>query len=253
MTEAADALPAMPLFYKDPVVIDAGLHRDLTVAPSPKGYVFAAEAHTVMLAAVEFFEACREYPIIFSPDPDGNFVPLALLGLEEGENLFVDGQGSWKSTYIPGYVRRYPFIPADQGTAEFPIYVDQQYDGLNTEGGQRIYDEAGNPTDYCRHIQAFVADYQNQNALTKAFAAKLKELELLQPFDANVRLNDGRQFTLQGFFAVDENRLGRLGDDNVLDLFRKGHMGLIYVHMASIKNMGKLADLKASRSQSFSG
>lgn len=246
MTEITDPPIDMPLLYKEPVAVNADQHRNLTVAASPKGYAFAAAAHTVMLNAVEFFEACREYPIIFSPNAEGNFVPLALLGVQQDENLFVNAAGAWETTYIPAYIRRYPFIPADNGTAEFPICVDQAFDGLNIDGGQRIFDETGEPTEYCRHIQAFVMDYQNQNAFTHAFTAKLKELELFHPCDAKVQLNDGRKFDLQGLFTVEENRLARLGDVNVLELFRKGYLGLIYAHLASIKNLQKLVNLKAA-------
>jgi hypothetical protein len=246
MTETTSLTSTMPLFYQDPVAINADQHRDLIVAPSPKAYTFAATAHTVLLNAVEFYEACREYPIIFSLTPEGDFVPLALLGLQQGENLFVDASGAWQATYIPAYVRRYPFIAADTGTETFPVCIDQTYDGLNIDGGQRIFDEAGQLTDYCRHIQAFVTDFQQQHVLTQAFTAKLKELELFQPIDANVQLNDGRKFLVQGLFSIDENRLGRLGDVNVLDLFRKGYLGLIYAHLASIKNLQKLVNLKAA-------
>ncbi|MEI7817500.1 MAG: SapC family protein [Desulfuromonadales bacterium] len=246
MTESAPTA-VLPLFYKEPVAINADQHRDLTVSPSPTGYAFAAEAHTVMLTAVEFFEACREYPIIFSPAEDGTITPLALLGIQAGENLFVDAEGAWKATYIPAYVRRYPFILADTGAADFPVCVDQTFDGLNIEGGQRLFTEEGEQTDYCRHIQAFIQDYQGQPVATAAFSAKLRELELFRPMDANIQLNDGTQFQLQGFLIVDENSLARLGDVAVLDLFRKGYLGLIYAHLASVKNLARLIDLKAAR------
>ena len=249
MTESAPTVPAtvLPLFYKEPVALNVEQHRELTVSPSPAGYAFAAAAHTVMLSAVEFFEACRDYPIIFAPAADGSITPLALLGIQPGENLFVDESGAWKATYIPAYVRRYPYILADTGAQEFPVCIDQTFDGLNIEGGQRLFNDEGEPTDYCRHIQAFVQDFQGQLLSSTQFTAKMRELELLTPIDANVQLNDGRQFQLQGLLVVDENRLARLGDVAVLDLFRKGYLGLIYAHLASIKNLGRLNDIKATR------
>ena len=87
MTESAPIVPAtvLPLFYKEPVALNVEQHRELTVSPSPAGYAFAAAAHTVMLSAVEFFEACRDYPIIFAPAADGSITPLALLGIQPGE------------------------------------------------------------------------------------------------------------------------------------------------------------------------
>lgn len=246
MTESAPST-TLPLFYKEPVAITLDRHRELTVAASPCGYAFAAAASNVMLAAVEFFEACRDYPIIFSSADDGTITPLALLGVQTGENLFVDNGGAWKATYIPAYVRRYPFIPADTGSQEFPVCIDQSFDGLNIDGGQRLFSDEGEQTDYCRQIQAFIRDFQSQPAVTAAFTAKLSELGLFRSMDANIQLNNGAAFQLQGFLIVDENNLARLGDVAVLDLFRKGYLGLIYAHLTSVKNLARLIEMKAAR------
>lgn len=237
----------LPLFYKKPVAINRDAHREMTVAPSPTGYAFAGEAHNVMLTAVEFFEACRDYPIIFSPTEDGTIIPLALFGIQAGENLFVDESGAWKATYIPAYIRRYPFILADTGAQEFPVCIDQAFDGLNIEGGQRLFTEAGEPTDYCRHIQAFIQVYQGQPASTAAFTSMLRELDLLRPLDANIQMHDGPQFRIQGLLIIDETSLAKLEDAVILDLFRKGYLGLIYAHLASVKNLSRLIDMKAAR------
>jgi len=237
----------LPLLYQEPVALDVKKHRELTVAPSPTGYTFAASAHSVMLTAFEFSEACRDYPIIFYAADDGSITPLALLGLQAGENLFVDEAGAWKAAYIPAYIRRYPFIPADTGTQEFPICIDRKFDGLNIEGGQRIFNDQGEPTDYCRQVQAFLHDYQSQPAGTSAFTLKLHELGLFRPMDANIQMRDGNSFHLQGLLIVDEESLTRLGDAPVQELFRKGYLGLIYTHLASVKNLTRLIDMKALR------
>jgi len=245
-TPQAASVP-LPLLYQEPVALNADKHRELTVVPSPTGYRFAAIAQSIMLTTLEFGEACREYPIIFYAADDGSITPLALLGLQAGENLFVDDAGTWKATYIPAYIRRYPFIPADTGTQEFPVCIDQKFDGLNIEGGQRIFNDQGEPTDYCRQIQAFLHDYQSQPASTSAFTVKLHELGLFRPMDANIQMRDGNHFYLQGLLIVDEENLARLGDAPVQELFRKGYLGLIYTHLASVKNLSRLIDLKAAR------
>jgi hypothetical protein len=42
-----------------------------------------------------------------------NPVPLALMGLNEGVNVFVDDEGKLLGeTYVPAYIRRYPFMLA---------------------------------------------------------------------------------------------------------------------------------------------
>lgn len=237
----------LPLFYQKPVVLNANTHRDMTVSPSPSGYSFSAAAQSVILSTAEFAEACRDYPIIFAPAEDGSITPLALLGVQAAENLYVDKSGAWHATYIPAYIRRYPFIVADTGTQELPLCIDQAFDGLNLDGGERLFNDEGEPTDYCRQIQAFISEYQNLPRLAAEFTAKLQELGLFRPLDANIQMNDGTTFQLNGLMVVDENRLARLGDAAVLELFRKDYLGLIYAHMASVKNLTRLIDLKAAR------
>ncbi len=246
MTESEPSTQ-LPLFYKEIVALNTDQHRTLTVSTSPSGYTFAAETNMVILTAVEFFEACRDYPIVFTRDAEDTIIPLALLGIQSGENLFVDEAGTWKETYIPGYVRRYPFILANIGAAELPVCIDQSFDGLDIEGGQLLFTDTGEPTEYCRQVEAFLLDFQQQHAATAAFTARMRELELFRPMDANIQMNDGRQFQLQGILLVDENRLARLGDVVVLDLFRKGYLGLIYSHLASVKNLNRLMGMKVER------
>lgn len=245
-TETEQAVTLPPL-YKGADLLSIDQHRDLTVAVSPGGFSFAAELHRVLLAAVEFPEAAYSYPIIFSLSGDGNISPVALLGIQTDENLFVDADGTWKSSYIPAYIRRYPFITVDTGTQQMPICIDPHFDGLNSEGGQRLFTENGEPTDFCLNIKSFVQDYQAQLEITAGFTAKLKELELFRPLDANIQLTDGSTFLLEGLLIVDENRLSRLGDVAVLDLFRKGYLGMIYTHLTSVKNLARLIDMKAAR------
>ncbi|MCX5691082.1 MAG: SapC family protein [Planctomycetota bacterium] len=38
--------------------------------------------------------AAKEYPIVFIKE-EGGFAPVAILGMETGENLFIDAQGRW--------------------------------------------------------------------------------------------------------------------------------------------------------------
>ncbi|MDX1293453.1 MAG: SapC family protein, partial [Hyphomonas sp.] len=58
---------------------------------------------SVNLAAVyptEFSELQREYPIFFMKDAEGAFFCVVLLGLDKGENLFLDGD-RWNARYVP--------------------------------------------------------------------------------------------------------------------------------------------------------
>ncbi len=72
----------------------------------------AAYGDSVNQAAVyptEFSELQREYPIFFRKDEEGAFYCVILLGLDKGENLFLDG-ARWQARYVPAIHQRGPFM-----------------------------------------------------------------------------------------------------------------------------------------------
>ncbi len=82
-------------FYRKVVALNSNVHRNLKFAASEVNFLFARDTTAVLLAGVEFAEAAREYPIVFVRGKDGQMRPVALLGVRDGENLFVNDQGKW--------------------------------------------------------------------------------------------------------------------------------------------------------------
>jgi len=237
---------ALPLFYQKPVALNSEIHKAATIGPGPGKLSFAAKTHSVILAGVEFAEACREFPIIFSAMDNGRIVPLALLGLVANENLFVNEAGEWRGAYIPAYIRRYPFINTEGDDQQLVVCVDEAYEGFNAPGGQALF-ENDEPTPYLKQAMALLEDYYGQMKNTEAFGQHLNQLGLLKPMDANVNLNDGRSFNLTGLLVVDEQQLKQLGKDVVDELFRSGALALVYAHLLSLGNLSRLSAMKAGQ------
>ena len=235
-----------PQFYKKPVILNKDEHAGLTLAPSPTGLSFAAQAQTVLLATVELFDACREFPVIFTRAQSGAIVPLALLGLEAGENLFVEADGRWHGSYIPAYIRRYPFITTDGSDGQQSVCFDEDFDGWNSEDGRPLFAD-GEPTPQLQEILALIEDYQRQMQATEEFGAILANAGLLKQIDAQASLVDGRTYTLTGMLVVDEQKLTQLPDVDIVKLFRIGMMALINAHLLSLRNLNRLIERKASR------
>jgi hypothetical protein len=64
---------------------------------------------------VEFAIAARDLLIVFAGNDAKDAGPVALLGLRQNENLYVDAEGQWAAnTYVPAFVRRYPFVLAEK-------------------------------------------------------------------------------------------------------------------------------------------
>ena len=242
---------ALPLFYRKPVALNAEIHGALTLGASPQGYRFAAGSQTVLLASTEFFDAGRQFPIVFAPAPDQPILPVVLLGLERNENLFVDDRGAWLGQYLPAYIRRYPFITSDGDDGQVRVCIDEAFDGLNREGGAPLFDN-GAPSAKMTEIQAYLQDYLLQMRKTEEFCATLVESGLLGRIEAQANLADGRRYTLNGMLVVDEQRLTQLPDTDIVRLFRGGMLGLIHAHLLSLRNLDRLPALKQSRSTSLS-
>lgn len=236
----------LPPFYRNPVALNKEAHAAMTIGTSPSGYRFAASSQTALLAAVEFFDAGRQFPIIFAPGKDRRVLPVALFGLEKDENLFVDAKGGWLGQYVPAYVRRYPFITTDGAEGRVTVCFDEVYDGLNREEGARLFED-GAPTAKLKEIEAFLQDFIVRIKHTERFTATLAKAGLFKPITALARLNDGRSYALEGMLVVDEQKLARLPDVDIVRLFRSGAMALIHAHLLSLRNLNLLMDLKAGK------
>jgi hypothetical protein len=232
------------LIYETPTPLSAEAHRDLSVRD--EGFGFAAALNSVPLLIAEFAPAAAEAPIVFAGEGEAT-APALILGLRADENLFVSAEGAWTGTYVPAFLRRYPFVFSEAGDT-LALCIDTAHPGVNRDGrGERLFDADGNRTRYLNEMLQFASDYQAQHNVTRAFTARLIALDLLEPATANATLPDGTQYTLGGFRRLSAERLRALPDDAALDLFRSDALSLIYTHLASLGLMRGLLDRLAAR------
>ncbi len=229
------------LIYERAVPVNSAQHGDWSVKTGVD-YAFAKHVNTVPLTAAEFASASEEYAIIFAGD-DQTVMPAVMLGVRQDENLYVDDDGAWNGKYIPAFVRRYPFVfsRTDDGT-RFTLCIDEEFTGCNTDGrGERLFDAEGEQTQYLQSILGFLQAYQAQFDRTAAFCAKLKELDLLEPMQAQVTVGSGERLALTGFMAVNRDRLKALDAEQVADLLQTDELELIFIHLNSMRNFDPLA------------
>ncbi len=234
------------VYYEKPVLLDRDKHRARRVLPSTD-FGFARKANSLYLAAVEFSEAFKEYPVVFTRGGNGHIVPVAMLGLRARENLFVDSEGRWLAAYVPAFVRRYPFVLADLGSKTMGVCIDEAFSGLNDNEGEALFEADGTDTPFLRNALDFLNRYQNEYQRTEAFCQRLEQADVLVEMSAKADLVDGRSFMVSGLLVVDEARLMALPDATVLSLFRVGELHLVSMHLASLSNMKKLVDRMAER------
>jgi hypothetical protein len=231
------------LFYERPVPLNRSTHKDLRLKPMDN-LAFSAKVHSVPLACVEFAATARDFPILFAGTDVASAGPMALLGLRPSENLHVDADGRWaEGVYIPAFVRRYPFVLAEKPEGaegdDFTVFLDEGFAGFNNSEGERLFNEDGSDTKLLEGAVRFLSDFQGQVKRTQAFMSRLRELELLEPRNIQIKLA-GAAKTLNGLFVVSEEKLHKLDDAVVGELLRDGSMGWIFAHLLSLSNIDRL-------------
>lgn len=236
------------LFYRQISVLNPNRHGELKVGMA-EDQSFASHTNSVPLVGVEFAESCKEYPIIFSRAGDNLYSPVAVLGLENNENLFLDEGLVWKSNYVPAFVRRYPFVLGEN--PENPdqpwVCVDESCPWLSPDKGEPLF-IGDQPSAFMKQTLTFLTDYNMQSQRTVAFCRKLADWGLLKEQQAQATTTaDGKAYTLTGLWAVDETVLNQLEAEKIQELFKAGELAWIYFHLASLGNFRQLAERKAAR------
>jgi hypothetical protein len=236
------------LIYETAVPVNSARHGNWSVDTGGK-YEFGRHLNSVPLMAVEFPQAAAEYAIVFAGAGDA-VMPVAVLGIRAGENLYLDSDGSWQAQYVPAFLRRYPFVFAsrDEGKT-FTLCLDESYAGCNQDNrGQRLFTEEGKPSPFIEEVLKFLQEYQRQFQVTEAFCRRLKDLDLLETMQAQVSLNSGEKLALSGFMVVNRDRLKNLPAEKLAELAKSDELELIYLHLQSMRNFSATVNRLAAAS-----
>ncbi len=241
MASNAPVNTGLPLFYQSLAPIQSNVHMDLGLVERTN-FPFAVGTNAIPITIDEFVVAQRHYPIVFTPQDNG--APLALVGLADGDNLFIDADGNWKAdAYVPAYVRRYPFMLArlTPEAQDLSLCFDDKTNLLSNDASQKLF--AGtDPSDTTKNILQFCEQFEVAVQRTTSFMAELTNLKLLQDTEANASIN-GQNVSFRGFKAVDEKALQEIRGDQARKLVQNGMLGLIYAHFFSLSNMQGLMAL----------
>lgn len=226
----------LPLFYRTPEPLNSFANARWRLKDGDAS--FAAETPYVPIIVGELAAAACFYPTVFAGE---DTQPLAVLGLER-RNLFVEA-GAWRSdTYVPAYVRRYPFGFIPTANAEsFVLAIDTGSDRLVESGDEgRALFEDGKPSELTRQALSFCERFQAEAAATLQFGEALKAHDLLVNRRADITLPDGRKFGLDGFKVVDAKKFSKLSGEVVLEWHNNGYLAWVYFHLASLDHFRAL-------------
>ncbi|AQQ68829.1 hypothetical protein Mag101_15210 [Microbulbifer agarilyticus] len=228
-------------------------HADLKVLP---GFSVALGdgAAAVLTFPTEFENIQREYPILLRKDGQtGEFQAVAILGLQKGENLFLNNDGQsdngWAGNYVPAMVARGPFIigfqESENGDAPEPmIYVDADSPKLCREAGTPLFREFGGNSSYLEYISGVLRTIHQGEEIGRQMFSALDEVGLIEPVSINVDLKNGDKHQLSGYYTVSEERLHSLNGESLQALNGAGYLRGVFLMLASLGNIEQLVARK---------
>ncbi len=231
--------PPLPLFYNGLEPLSSELHADYRVRPATSA-AFLATQHAVPVTVDEFTLVQRFMPIVFSAGDDA--IPIALMGLNEGVNVFVDDEGKLREEnfYVPAYVRRYPYLLARlrPDAEELSLCFDPTSDTIGRfDEGEPLFVD-GQPSDATKNILQFNEQFEQAGARTSAFMNDLREAELLMDGEVSIQHESNPQpFVYRGFQMVNEEKLADLRGDQLRKMTKNGMLPLLYAHLFSLSLM----------------
>ena len=227
---------SLPMFYSELRALNATEHGNLKIRKIDRA-PFVAAHHAIPATVDEFSLLQRHYPIIFSVGD--NPVPLALMGLSEGVNVFLneDGMLHDSSMYVPAYMRRYPFLLARlrPETDELSLCFDPTSGAIGDfEEGQPLFDD-GQPSEATKAVLQFCEQFETAGQRTAVFVEELKKAGLLMDGEVAIQPEGVEQpFVYRGFQMVDEDKLRELRGDELRKMVQSGMLPLIYAHLFSL-------------------
>jgi hypothetical protein len=237
----ATAAPKMnlPLFYNAVEPLNVAQHGKMKVRPVLR-MAQIAKTHAIPLTVDEFTLVQRHYPIVFTVGESS--IPIALMGLNEGVNVFLDDDGRplEKNIYIPAYIRRSPFLLARlrPDSDELSLCFDPSADAVGDfKEGEALFD-GDQPSDATKAILQFCEQFETAGQRTAAFMDELAKADLLMDGEVAIQPEGFEQpFVYRGFRMVDEEKLRNLRGDELRRMNQNGILPLIYAHLFSLTEM----------------
>lgn len=222
------------------IPLDKSKHSALKVKPRIN-FELVSQTHLAAATIREFAQLSGSMPLVFIEDPKTkNVHTVAMLGLEQGKNLFWNEE-RWQGPHIPLNIQRYPFDIRPDGD-KLGVFIDENSDQISDEG-EALFTEAGEPSEFLKNRQQFLGDLANSEVQNQRFIKQIKDLDLLDELTLRVQYSSGQVRNVTGILSINEKKLVELDDDKVLAMHKAGYLGAAYSMMLSLGQLNRLVEL----------
>lgn len=211
----------------------------------PSHYRFAARDALLPLGAAELNHAAAALPLALSVQGE-TLVPVAVQGLQAGENVFVGPQAQWLASYLPMRYRLYPFS-LQRAEGQWVFCVDEAH-GLaqNGQAGKAFFTDAGELSAEVADILQTLTQLEQDRQTTIAACALLQQHNLLIPL--RLTQKDSQSPPLEtGLWQVDARVLSQLSGDALRALQQSGALAIAYALLMSMQHFPALLEKVVDR------
>jgi hypothetical protein len=229
-------------------VINSQQHLNVRVSPHPTGET--AGMNAVSVIPLELPRLLAHYPVFFLKSQEsGRFEPIALLGFNEGENLFY-ANGRWDVDYVPLQIQRHPFSllrrpELQAGTAALDLAIDMSSPQVRSDDeGERLFSDDGQATKFLEDRASMMQALVTGSNEAFNFTGKLAEFGLLESVQVKVEFVDRSEKKLQGLYWVATAALQKLKAEQLVELRDRRYLEWMYFQMASLAHVSGLVARK---------
>ena len=237
--------PRSDTMYKNLVVLNQESHKNLKISPL-NNLAFAKNSATVAVLANEVSFVGKDFPIVFTGGEQTALVALTSLG---GENLAINAEGKYIVSYVPAFLRRYPFALASsqENPEQQVVMIDEASELFSTTKGKQLFTKDAKPSETLNNAIQFLQGYEAERMKTNAVIQEIKQSGILEEREISVGEGETKKVLVNGFFVVNREKLNALSDDILASWVRRGIIGFIDAHLNSLAHIQTLFNLAHAR------
>jgi hypothetical protein len=208
--------------------------------------------HLVPVVFQEFYSLATEFLLVFVRHSEsGDFVPVAMMGFNKDKNLYCQTP-EWQPAVVPASFKLTPFALTrfDPDTMEADIAIDEDSPLLSETVGEPLFDAQGQRTDYLQKRIDRVEAAAKHSMQARALCQYLSEKRLFKNRPLMFQYSEqSPRYEIDGLFTIDEEALEKLSNEEFQELRQRGLLPIIYSHLTSLQQIGRLSRLQAQADQ----
>ncbi|MFK8029705.1 MAG: SapC family protein [Gammaproteobacteria bacterium] len=247
MTEIKRGIVEGKLYlYEQPEMLSREDHFNLGITPVEAPFANTRNARAIPLTLTEFTTAQKNYPIVFTSLEQP--VALAVVGMGEDDNLFLDNDNKWDPyAYLPAYLRAYPFAFAQHGEEQMAVVIDRAASMVSDKPEIPFFD-GDVISENTKKLTEFAASYVGERRRTEEFCNRLVELELLSAQHVtHTPPGSDKAEVIANYVGIDGEKLSGLDKDTVHELHSTGMLAAMYGQLHSADNWTLLLRRRAEK------